>query len=200
MSATERPHSLDSTAPVELGAAAIKALSHELRVKLLWELARVDTARTSDLAAAIEAAPNKASYHLKILHEHGIIGKGEPPEDPERAADGRETWWRMASSGGIAWNRRDPAVAAVAGELERTFETVRDAPALAAQVNADGALPQMSSMMPVPLTLDEAHEFHDRFVALFEDLYALRQKRLGTGFHPEVEYDAQLMFLPVWRA
>lgn len=200
MSADERSQAVSGTAPVELGAEAIKALSHELRVKLLWELARVDTARTSDLAAAIEAAPNKASYHLRILEEHGIIAKAEPPDDPERTADGRETWWRMASPGGIAWNRRDPAVAAVAGELERTFETVRDAPALAASVNADGTLPQMGSMMPVPLTVDEAHEFRDRFVALYEDLYALRQERLGTGFQPDVEYDVQLSFLPVWRA
>lgn len=200
MSASERSHTGGVASPVELGAEAIKALSHRLRVKLVWELARVDTARTSDLATAIEAAPNKASYHLRILEEHGIIAKAEPPDDPERTADGRETWWRLASAGGIAWNRRDPGVAAVAGELEHTFEAVRDAPALAARVNADRALPQMDSMMPVPLTTAEAREFYDRFVALFEDLFALRQNRLGTGFQPEVEYDVQLAFLPVWRA
>jgi DNA-binding transcriptional ArsR family regulator len=185
--------------PVELGASAIQALSHPLRVQLAWQLARLNTARTSDLAAAIGEAPNKTSYHLRILSDHGIITRVTPPARPDSQADGRETWWRLTSPGGIGWNRRDPAVAAVAGDLEAAIDRARDARAAAARVNADGDLPQMSVLMPAALTRAEATHFHDRLREVADEIFEGRRQRT-TDPDVEVEYDVEISFLPVWKA
>lgn len=75
----------EQTDPVALGASAIKALSHPLRARVVWHFARVETARTSDLAAALDIAPNKASYHLSLLEEHGIITRTDPRPAPPTA-------------------------------------------------------------------------------------------------------------------
>lgn len=184
--------------PVELDPSALRALAHPLRVKLLSEIARVGRSRTTDLAAAIGEPPNKTSYHLRQLFEHGIIAHAEPPAG---APDGRETWWRLASEGGVTWDFTDPAVAAIAHDLQRmSGELMAQTEARAYEVNRDKRFHMLGTEFNVPLTKAEADAFWERLTALTEELFALRRARLGTDFPAEVEYDLDLRFLPIWAA
>ena len=75
---------------------AVVALAHPLRMRLLGELARRGTARVVDLAKALGEPANSVSFHLRQLAKYGLI-----EENPERAENGRERWWRMTSERGF---------------------------------------------------------------------------------------------------
>jgi DNA-binding transcriptional ArsR family regulator len=67
--------------------AALKALTHPLRQRILREL-RNGPATSATLAKALGENTGATSYHLRQLAAHGFI-----EEVPERA-HGRERWWR----------------------------------------------------------------------------------------------------------
>lgn len=75
---------------------AVLAVTHPLRMRLLGELSRRGTARVVDLATAVAAPANSVSFHLRQLAQYGLI-----ENNPERAEDGRERWWRMKSDRGF---------------------------------------------------------------------------------------------------
>ncbi len=75
---------------------AVLAFTHPLRMRLLGELSRRGTARVVDLAGAVGEPANSVSFHLRQLAKHGLI-----EENPERAENGRERWWRMTSDRGF---------------------------------------------------------------------------------------------------
>jgi hypothetical protein len=75
---------------------AVLAVTHPLRMRLLGELSRRGTARVVDLAGAVGEPANSVSFHLRQLAKYGLI-----EENPERAANGRERWWRLTSDRGF---------------------------------------------------------------------------------------------------
>lgn len=75
---------------------AVLAVTHPLRMRLLGELARRGSARVVDLAKALGEPANSVSFHLRQLAKHGLI-----EENPDRAENGRERWWRMTSERGF---------------------------------------------------------------------------------------------------
>lgn len=75
---------------------AVLAVTHPVRMRLLGELSRRGTARAVDLAAAVDEPANSVSFHLRQLAKHGLI-----EENPERAENGRERWWRLTSDRGF---------------------------------------------------------------------------------------------------
>ena len=75
---------------------AVLAVTHPLRMRLLGELARRGTARVVDLAKALGEPANSVSFHLRQLAKYGLI-----EENPDRAENGRERWWRMTSERGF---------------------------------------------------------------------------------------------------
>lgn len=75
---------------------AVAAITHPLRMRLLGELSRRGTARAVDLAAAVDEPANSVSFHLRQLARYGLI-----EENPDRAENGRERWWRQASDYGF---------------------------------------------------------------------------------------------------
>lgn len=74
---------------------AVLAVTHPLRMRLLGELSRRGTARVVDLANGLGEPANSVSFHLRQLAKYGLI-----EENPERAENGRERWWRMTSDRG----------------------------------------------------------------------------------------------------
>ncbi|MFE6411275.1 ArsR/SmtB family transcription factor [Streptomyces sp. NPDC057837] len=71
----------------ERDTAALKALTHPLRIRLLG-LLRVDgSATASELAARTGESSASTSYHLRVLAKYGFIGEAEH-------RDGRERRWR----------------------------------------------------------------------------------------------------------
>ncbi|MEJ3655993.1 helix-turn-helix domain-containing protein [Actinomycetes bacterium KLBMP 9759] len=80
----------DQREPRELtDAAAIRALRHPLRQRILRRLHREGPATATSLARALGENTGATSYHLRQLAEHGFV-----QDDPEHASGGRERWWR----------------------------------------------------------------------------------------------------------
>jgi len=74
--------------------AALKALAHPLRVRLLAALREAGggTATATDLARALETDTGSTSYHLRVLARHGFV-----EEEPRVEGSGRhprERRWR----------------------------------------------------------------------------------------------------------
>lgn len=85
--------STDRPAPRRIDPAALKALSHPLRVELLDRLAMFGPATASALGDALGETSGATSYHLRQLARHGLI-----EEDPERGT-GRDKFWRVVPGG-----------------------------------------------------------------------------------------------------
>ncbi|MGY0059943.1 ArsR/SmtB family transcription factor [Streptomyces sp. LZ34] len=96
--------------------AALKALAHPLRLKILRHLGTSGPATSTTLASALGENTGTLSYHLRQLERGGFI------EDIPERSSGRERWWRAVRSVDI---RRPPqgelteAERAVVGELDR---------------------------------------------------------------------------------
>ncbi|GAB1818893.1 ArsR/SmtB family transcription factor [Herbidospora sp. RD11066] len=71
----------------EHDAAALKALTHPLRIRLLGLLRQDGPATASELAAKTGETSASASYHLRVLARHAFVAEAEH-------RDGRERRWR----------------------------------------------------------------------------------------------------------
>ena len=80
-------------------AAALKALSHPLRLRILTQLGSAGRANVKSLAAALEEPTNSVSYHLAQLAQHGLVVPAERPEGAAR----REKWWALAEAEGLSY-------------------------------------------------------------------------------------------------
>jgi DNA-binding transcriptional ArsR family regulator len=79
----------DQGEPRELtDPAALKALAHPLRQRILRQLDREGPATSTTLAKALGENTGATSYHLRQLAEHGFVD-----EVPDRGR-GRERWWQ----------------------------------------------------------------------------------------------------------
>ena len=70
--------------------AALRALSHPVRLRMLALLRTEGPATATTLAARLGLNTGATSYHLRQLAEHGFV-----VDDPERG-DGRDRWWQAA--------------------------------------------------------------------------------------------------------
>jgi DNA-binding transcriptional ArsR family regulator len=79
----------DQGEPRELtDPAALKALAHPLRQRILRQLDRAGPATSTSLAHALGENTGATSYHLRQLADHGFV------EDVPDRGRGRERWWR----------------------------------------------------------------------------------------------------------
>jgi len=72
------------------GPAALRAMAHPMRLRILGLLRLDGPATASGLAARLGINSGAASYHLRQLAQHGFI-----VDDPERG-NARERWWKAA--------------------------------------------------------------------------------------------------------
>lgn len=68
--------------------AALRALAHPLRQRILRALAENGPATSTALGAVLGENTGATSYHLRQLAEHGFI------EEAPELAKGKERWWR----------------------------------------------------------------------------------------------------------
>lgn len=80
-------------APRRVGAAALQAMAHPLRVRLFDELSAFGPATASQLARRTGESSGATSYHLRQLARHGFV-----EEVPDRG-NGRDRWWRAVPGG-----------------------------------------------------------------------------------------------------
>ncbi|MFF3767661.1 ArsR/SmtB family transcription factor [Streptomyces sp. NPDC001922] len=92
MVSDERPRILDP----EQHPAALKALTHPLRIRLLGLLRQDGPATASELAVRTGESSASTSYHLRVLAKHDFVAEAEH-------RDGRERRWRSVHAV-TAWN------------------------------------------------------------------------------------------------
>lgn len=73
--------------PKVLDLAALKALTHPLRVQLIDELSAHGAATASHLAERLGESSGATSYHLRQLARHGLV------REVEGRGTARERWW-----------------------------------------------------------------------------------------------------------
>jgi DNA-binding transcriptional ArsR family regulator len=88
--------SFASEQPRLTSAAALRALGHKTRLRLLGFLRVQGDATATECAAEVGESPQSCSYHLRTLAKHGFVE--EVPSD-----DGRERRWQ-ARVGSVDWD------------------------------------------------------------------------------------------------
>ncbi|MHA7985875.1 winged helix-turn-helix domain-containing protein [Rathayibacter sp. CAU 1779] len=74
----------------------LRALTHPMRQRIMWELGARGHARAADLADIIGEPANSLSFHLRVLAKAGLI-----EESPEHARDARDRVWRQTHPEGL---------------------------------------------------------------------------------------------------
>lgn len=76
----------------------LAALSHPARVRLFNHLVEVGPSTATECAAVAGVTPSACSYHLRHLSRFGLVERTAPVDDGGHH-DGRQRWWRAASTG-----------------------------------------------------------------------------------------------------
>lgn len=92
--------------------AALKALAHPLRVRLLAALRESGGGTATDLARALDTDTGSTSYHLRVLAKHGFVaeeprveGAGRHPRERRWCAVHRVNTWDNVDLAGTAEGR-----------------------------------------------------------------------------------------------
>ncbi|WP_201845461.1 winged helix-turn-helix domain-containing protein [Myceligenerans indicum] len=88
---TEAPDS--SGAPPALGPAALRALAHPLRMRILDLLSTRGSLTASKLGEIVGESSGSTSYHLRQLAKHGLV------REVEGKGTARERWWERPPGG-----------------------------------------------------------------------------------------------------
>ncbi len=157
------PEWFDPTRDAMLTPKALRGLTHPLRLRLLQLLQQEGPATASSLAALIEQSSGVASYHLRVLAEHGFI-----VEDTERGT-GRDRWWRAVHRETSFTFRmpEDPGDAESVEDAEVFLRLLADqayrrvigyVDSLAARREELPDLPWQMNEWPIRLSVEEARE------------------------------------------
>ncbi|MFC8178121.1 ArsR/SmtB family transcription factor [Rhodococcus sp. NPDC057297] len=79
----------------------LKALTHPLRVRILYALRAEGKATASRLGQLVDESPASVSYHLRKLSDGGFV-----VEAAGAGSDGRERWWTVPPEG-FSWTPTD---------------------------------------------------------------------------------------------
>jgi DNA-binding transcriptional ArsR family regulator len=141
--------------------AAIKAIAHPARYRVIEELYTGKEMTATEAAAVCGLTPSAMSYHLRTLERYGLVIRGE-------STDGRERPWRKASDNiGLANTEGGVSVAtaqAVLGNVLTSVERLLRRPHAAGK--PFGATVTQGSLR---LTDDQANDLDRRVSALIEE-------------------------------
>jgi DNA-binding transcriptional ArsR family regulator len=90
------PDGTDATTagpPAELGPAALRALAHPLRIRILDLLPIRGPLTASKLGEIVGESSGSTSYHLRQLAKHGLV------REVEGKGTARERWWERTPGG-----------------------------------------------------------------------------------------------------
>lgn len=79
--------------PAELGPAALRALAHPLRIRILDLLPIRGPLTASKLGEIVGESSGSTSYHLRQLAKHGLV------REVEGKGTARERWWERTPGG-----------------------------------------------------------------------------------------------------
>lgn len=148
--------------------AALRALAHPLRLRLLEQLTVAGPATATTLAQRLGESSGATSYHLRQLERYGFV-----EEDPGRGR-GRERWWRCVPGDVRFASAASPSteLRAAADELFR-HQLAQAERTLAAYLRArdrqrDWNAAAMFSNSTMHLTKAELAEFGEALVELVQ--------------------------------
>jgi DNA-binding transcriptional ArsR family regulator len=159
----------DQGEPRELtDPAALRALGHPLRQRILRQLRRTGPATSTSLARVLGENTGATSYHLRQLAEHGFV------EDVPERGRGRERWWRARSE-----DLRFPPRSRMSDEVRAAFDELGrlnvadDVAAFARfQRHRDGMGEWGDALLfargALHLTAPELRRFWEDYMALYE--------------------------------
>ncbi|MFB7267210.1 helix-turn-helix domain-containing protein [Streptomyces nojiriensis] len=159
----------------ERDAAALKALTHPLRIRLLGLLRQDGPATASELGVRTGESSASTSYHLRVLAKYAFVAEAEH-------RDGRERRWQAVHSV-TAWSNESmessPGSRALLGLSRRAQIEHLEASLLGHEADiADGRLPRewagtagISDLMP-RLTPESLTELWEAFSRKVEELTA----------------------------
>jgi DNA-binding transcriptional ArsR family regulator len=150
---------------------ALRGVVHPLRLRLLRLLQDDGPATATSLAARIEQSSGVASYHLRVLAEHGFI-----VEETERGT-GRDRWWRAVHRSTSFTFRmpEDPGDAESVENAEYLMRYLADesyrrmlayVSTISARIEDLPTEPWQTGAWPLRLTPEENRELMDRVLAL----------------------------------
>jgi DNA-binding transcriptional ArsR family regulator len=139
--------------------AALRAIAHPTRQRILSELAALGHARAADLAQVIGEPANSVSFHLRVLAKAGMIA-----EAPEHARDRRDRVWANVAESYVV----DPGSPEVVREVVRP--ALRWAERLFAEVNDTGTREEdrLFAISALVLTPQQAAEMTQELTDLLE--------------------------------
>ncbi|WP_329106011.1 helix-turn-helix domain-containing protein [Streptomyces sp. NBC_01439] len=159
----------------ERDAAALKALTHPLRIRLLGLLRQDGPATATELGVKAGESSASTSYHLRVLAKHAFVAEADH-------RDGRERRWRAVHSA-TAWSNESmessPGSRALLSLSRRAQIEHLEASLVRHEADiADGRLPQewvepsgISDLMP-RLTAGSLAELREAFYLKLEELAA----------------------------
>ncbi|MGQ4432301.1 MULTISPECIES: helix-turn-helix domain-containing protein [unclassified Streptomyces] len=161
---TPTPEPTDDTRRQVSDPAALKALAHPLRLRILRHLGVSGPATSTTLASALGENTGTLSYHLRRLEQGGFI------EDVPDSPGGRERWWRAVRGLDIrrpAQEEMTDGERAVASTLDRMRmeEDIELARRFMAE-QADSQAWMRGSRSLSHLTVEEVDAFHDAYLEL----------------------------------
>ena len=164
-----------------IGAEALKAFAHPLRMAMYTALRNDGPATASMLGRALGESSGQTSYHLRQLERHGFV-----EDDPGRTG-GRERWWRAV---GFSMDSADLLVdPGTAGAARAVVHQALAERAQAMQAWADDLdlswEPQLMSTSTLVLTQEEAAALAERAMAVVDEFKELSDAREGTGDDPD---------------
>ncbi|MGW5386540.1 ArsR/SmtB family transcription factor [Nocardia sp. NPDC003963] len=167
----------DEVPPREItDPAALRALAHPLRQRLLRALAENGPATSTALAALLGENTGATSYHLRQLAEHGFI------EEAPELAKGKERWWRSLPKD-LRYRMDREQSPEVTELLERLFaQHLAEDIEMFQRFEAERAgLGEWADIMPfsrgaVYATPAEIEEFFEDYLTLLERFQATHQQ------------------------
>lgn len=121
----ESPEALGTPPPLD--PAALRALAHPLRLRILDLLSTRGTLTASKLGEIVGESSGSTSYHLRQLEKHGLV------REVEGKGTARERWWERTPGGfSIAMSDQEsPAAQATAEAVNLEFLRLRSERSLA---------------------------------------------------------------------
>ncbi|MFF2086690.1 ArsR/SmtB family transcription factor [Nocardia sp. NPDC058176] len=169
-------------APREISdPAALRALAHPLRQRILRALAENGPSTATALGALLGENTGATSYHLRQLAEHGFI------EEAPELAKGKERWWRSPPKD-LRYRMDRAQSPELRGLLEGLFEQhIADDVAAFQQYQAErDELGEWADMMPfsrgaIYATPAELEAFFEDYLTLLKRFQATHDRdRPGT--------------------
>ncbi|GAB4086744.1 helix-turn-helix domain-containing protein [Myceligenerans cantabricum] len=105
--------------PPRLGPAALRALAHPLRLRILDLLSTRGSLTASKLGEIVGESSGSTSYHLRQLAKHGLV------QEIEGKGTTRERWWERPPGGFSVSSLEQDSPSALAAANIVNHETIR---------------------------------------------------------------------------